>query len=216
MTGAHCRCAAGGHRSRLARAGAHRLSTAANAGPVPVTSLDGYEMMPSLSPDGNQVAFAWNGDKDRIERRYLRVDAGNAGRAPPHDATRRWTCSRAGRPTAARSPSSASGRTLPGACTLISPLGGPERKLSDFDAHFDRVGVWSTSHGPRMDASLRRRARRRSQRGKHRHLSHSGRGWRAACSSPGQSARERSGSCDLARWSSARLLLVRQLLLGRL
>jgi len=29
--------------------------------PVPLTSYPGYELGPSLSPDGSQVAFAWNG-----------------------------------------------------------------------------------------------------------------------------------------------------------
>ena len=31
---------------------------------VRLTTLDGYEIMPTLSPDGSQVAFAWNGEKE--------------------------------------------------------------------------------------------------------------------------------------------------------
>jgi DNA-binding winged helix-turn-helix (wHTH) protein len=31
--------------------------------PVPLTSYPGYESWPSFSPDGNQVAFAWNAEK---------------------------------------------------------------------------------------------------------------------------------------------------------
>src|SRR5258708_22075984 len=31
---------------------------------VPLTSYSGYERNPTLSPDGNQVAFAWDGDKE--------------------------------------------------------------------------------------------------------------------------------------------------------
>jgi hypothetical protein len=30
---------------------------------VPLTSYAGYEESPSFSPDGNQVAFVWNGEK---------------------------------------------------------------------------------------------------------------------------------------------------------
>jgi hypothetical protein len=31
--------------------------------PVPLTSFSGAEIHPSLSPDGRQVAFAWNGER---------------------------------------------------------------------------------------------------------------------------------------------------------
>lgn len=35
---------------------------AAESSPAaPLTAYPGYEMQPSLSPDGSQVAFAWNG-----------------------------------------------------------------------------------------------------------------------------------------------------------
>ena len=30
---------------------------------VPLTSYAGFEQSPSFSPDGNQVAFSWNGEK---------------------------------------------------------------------------------------------------------------------------------------------------------
>ena len=32
---------------------------------LPVTSLEGHELMPTLSPDGSHVAFAWEGGKRR-------------------------------------------------------------------------------------------------------------------------------------------------------
>src|SRR5204862_1176304 len=37
--------------------------TTAPPRPVPLTSLPGVERSPSLSPDGNLVAFTWNGSK---------------------------------------------------------------------------------------------------------------------------------------------------------
>jgi Tol biopolymer transport system component/tRNA A-37 threonylcarbamoyl transferase component Bud32 len=44
---------------------------------VPLTSYPGVEMSPSFSPDGNQVAFSWNGEKQDNFDIYLKlIDAG--------------------------------------------------------------------------------------------------------------------------------------------
>ncbi len=106
-----------------------------------VTSLDGYEMMPSLSPDGNEVAFAWNGDKDRSNVDVYVSIVGTPGvhrvtTHPAMDIFPRWSPD--GRQIAfVREWTDHAGRMY-----VVSPLGGPERKLSDFDAHFDRVAVF--------------------------------------------------------------------------
>jgi eukaryotic-like serine/threonine-protein kinase len=103
-----------------------------------VTSLDGYEMMPSLSPDGNQVAFAWNGDKDgsNVDLYVSMIGTPAVHRLTTHpamDVFPRWSPD--GRQIAfVRQWTDHAGRVY-----VVSPLGGPERKLSDFDAHFDRV-----------------------------------------------------------------------------
>ncbi len=52
----------------LIGSGAYRLSSAqetpaAALEAVPLTTYAGYESSPSFSPDGNQVAFSWNGEK---------------------------------------------------------------------------------------------------------------------------------------------------------
>ena len=57
----------GGRRCRSGRRGtfrprARRARSAAD-GVVPLTSLNGLELGASLSPDGEQVAFSWNGEK---------------------------------------------------------------------------------------------------------------------------------------------------------
>jgi Tol biopolymer transport system component/DNA-binding winged helix-turn-helix (wHTH) protein len=41
--------------------------------PVPLTSYPGDERSPALSPDGNTVAFSWNGEKQNNQDIYLKV-----------------------------------------------------------------------------------------------------------------------------------------------
>jgi eukaryotic-like serine/threonine-protein kinase len=108
---------------------------------VSVTGLDGYEMMPSLSPDGNQVAFAWNGDKDgsNVDLYVSMIGTPAVHRLTTHpamDVFPRWSPD--GRQIAfVRGWTDHAGRVY-----VVSPLGGPERKLSDFDAHFDRAAMF--------------------------------------------------------------------------
>ena len=106
-----------------------------------VTGLDGDEMMPTLSPDGNQVAFAWNGNKDGSNvNLYVSMIGTPAVRRltthPAMDVFPRWSPD--GRQIAfVRQWTDHEGRVY-----VVSPLGGPERKVSDFDAHFDRVAAF--------------------------------------------------------------------------
>ena len=44
--------------------------------PVPLTSYAGFEDNPSFSPDGNQVAFDWNGEKQDNFDIYVKVVGG--------------------------------------------------------------------------------------------------------------------------------------------
>ena len=41
--------------------------------PIPLTSYRGSESHPSFSPDGNQVAFSWNGEKEGIFDIYVKL-----------------------------------------------------------------------------------------------------------------------------------------------
>jgi len=106
-----------------------------------VTGLEGYEMMPSLSPDGNEVAFAWNGDKDgsNVDLYVSMIGTPAVHRLTTHpamDVFPRWSPD--GKQIAfVRQWTDHAGRVY-----VVSPLGGPERKVSDFDAHFDRVAVF--------------------------------------------------------------------------
>src|SRR5262249_661497 len=40
---------------------------------VPLTSYPGFERWPSLSPDGNQVAFSWNGERQDNFDIYIKL-----------------------------------------------------------------------------------------------------------------------------------------------
>jgi serine/threonine protein kinase len=95
---------------------------------VPVTTYPGSERFPSFSPDGNQVAFSWDGDKQDNYDIYVQlVDGGTPLRLtvnPAEDTAPAW---------------SPDGRQIAfvrhdaDRCSifLISPLGGAERKLTD-------------------------------------------------------------------------------------
>ena len=96
----------------------------------PLTSYPGLASSPTFSPDGNQVAFSWNGEKQDNTDIYVKlVDAG-----PPLRLT--TTPRRGGFPFLVppdgrriaflRGMGSAVGELL-----LISPLGGVERKVAD-------------------------------------------------------------------------------------
>jgi Tol biopolymer transport system component len=97
---------------------------------VPLTTFAGIENFPSFSPDGNQVVFAWDGEKhDNVDLYVKLIGSPTAlrlttDRAP--DSFPAW--SRDGRQIAFLK------NGQPPAIFLISPLGGPEQKLVDFDA----------------------------------------------------------------------------------
>ena len=95
---------------------------------VPLTTYPGSERFPSFSPDGNQVAFSWDGDKQDNYDIYVQLaDGGTPLRLtanPAVDTAPAW---------------SPDGRQIAfvrhegNGCSilLISPLGGAERKLTD-------------------------------------------------------------------------------------
>ena len=96
---------------------------------VPLTSYAGAEEQPSFSPDGNQVTFSWNGDKQDNFDIYVKLTG-------PGPSLRLTTA-----PAGDRSPAwSPDGRriaflreTRPGVAEvlLIPPIGGPERRLAE-------------------------------------------------------------------------------------
>jgi Tol biopolymer transport system component len=99
---------------------------------LPVATLAGYEMMPTLSPDGNQVAFAWNGDQGGRNFDLYVSTIGSAGvrritSDPAHDLNPSWSPD--GRQIAFVRHRSAD---RAGRLYVISPNGEAEQNLSDF------------------------------------------------------------------------------------
>jgi Tol biopolymer transport system component/DNA-binding winged helix-turn-helix (wHTH) protein len=94
---------------------------------TPLTSLPGQERYPSFSPDGNQIAFAWDGENGDNQDIYIKVvGAGVPLRLTTHPAAdQKPARSSDGRHIAfTRSSEEGSG------IFVIPALGGPERKIA--------------------------------------------------------------------------------------
>jgi Tol biopolymer transport system component/predicted Ser/Thr protein kinase len=114
---------------------------------LPLTSYPGYEGHASFSPDGNQVAFEWNGEKQDNDDIYVKlIGPGGSLRLttdPARDYSPAWSPD--GRFIAFVRPARGATRELSRekvAVWLIPALGGPERKL----AETSRLFRWGGSH----------------------------------------------------------------------
>lgn len=96
---------------------------------VPLTTFQGHETDPTLSPDGSQVAFAWNGENQQNFDIYAQViGSANPLRLttdPAPDVGPAWSPD--GRQIAFVRFSTAGS-----AVYVIPPPGGPERKVTEF------------------------------------------------------------------------------------
>jgi Tol biopolymer transport system component/predicted Ser/Thr protein kinase len=108
---------------------------------VPLTSYPGTEQDPSFSPDGNQVAFSWKGEKQENFNIYIKLTgAGTPLRLttnPGDDVSPAWSPD--GRSIAFL-------RRLPvkSSVVLVPALGGPERILGEVGDVSDRPALsWS-------------------------------------------------------------------------
>lgn len=109
---------------------------------IPLTSYPGLQCCPSFSPDGNEVAFTWTGPKQDNPDIYVKlVGTENAVRLtadPAPDLGPAWSPD--GRFIAFL-------RVLNGPCRLgvflVSPIGGPERKLAEVAGCFDPDPIFS-------------------------------------------------------------------------
>ena len=96
---------------------------------MPLTTLTGQEFYPTFSPDGEQVAFSWNGARQDNRDIYVTLvgssDVRRLTSDPSVDTKPTWSPD--GRQIAFL-------RDRPDGTTiqLVSALGGADRKLSDF------------------------------------------------------------------------------------
>jgi serine/threonine protein kinase len=92
---------------------------------IPLTAYPGSESHPSFSPDGNQVAFDWNGEKQDNYDIYVKLVSGGAPLRlttnPAVDTFPAWS------PDGSQIAFIRDGSGV----YLISPLGGRERKLTN-------------------------------------------------------------------------------------
>ena len=113
---------------------------------VPLTTYPGHERYPTFSPDGNQVAFSWNGERqDNFDIYVKLIGAGSPLRLTTHraeDSGPAWSPD--GRWIAFL-------RDLGGgraAVLRVPPIGGPERKLGEVYKPWFSFGfplTWSPS-----------------------------------------------------------------------
>ena len=95
---------------------------------IPLTTLTGNELFPAFSPDGKQVAFTWNGDSPNNPDLYVKV----VGDVTPL----RLTSEPGGDGFPAWSPDGSqiafTSQRDGGSVFVVSPVGGPQRKLAGF------------------------------------------------------------------------------------
>jgi serine/threonine protein kinase/sugar lactone lactonase YvrE len=103
--------------------------------PLPLTTYRGNENYPSFSPDGNQVAFQWDGEKQDNVDIYVKALGPDATplRLTTNPAPDRWPAWSPDGSTIAFQRSVAPNLMD---LMLIPALGGPERKLAEFPAEF--------------------------------------------------------------------------------
>ena len=96
---------------------------------LPLTSLTGSELYPTFSPDGEQVAFSWNGTKQDNWDVYVTLvgssDVRRLTSDPAEDARPTWSPD-------GRQIAFVRQRGDDSTIHLVSPLGGAERRVGDF------------------------------------------------------------------------------------
>jgi eukaryotic-like serine/threonine-protein kinase len=95
----------------------------------PLTSLTGAELYPTFSPDGEQVAFSWNGTKQDNWDVYVTLvgssDVRRLTSDPAEDARPTWSPD-------GRQIAFVRQRANDSTIHVVSPLGGAERRVGDF------------------------------------------------------------------------------------
>jgi len=106
----------------------------------PLVSLPGWVAAPAFSPDGNQIAFVWSGEKDEQSDIYVQIVGGGpplnlTKNSPQHELVPAWSPDGKQIAFIRQSPE---GNEL----FLIPALGGPERKLVHLEAQWPFDMKW--------------------------------------------------------------------------
>lgn len=108
-----------------------RNTTATPLTPIPLTTYPGREMHPSFSPDGNQVAFAWDGEKQDNFDIYVKLIGSDTllriTSNPAPDFSPAWA------PDGRSIAFLRTVHTARAGIFLIPAIGGVERKLAEID-----------------------------------------------------------------------------------
>lgn len=119
------------------------LSSSSSANPlgaVPLTSFSGRELEPSMSPDGRQVAFTWEGEENGARNVYLIQKGANTPLRLTNSEHDEWdpTWSPDGQYVAfVRAVGGGSG------VFMVSSIGGSERQIANFpDRHVQAI-AWA-------------------------------------------------------------------------
>jgi serine/threonine protein kinase/WD40 repeat protein len=102
---------------------------------VPLTTLNGWEWEPTFSPDGDQVAFKWTGETSDNDDIYVKLigspEVHRLTTDPAPDGVPSWSPD--GRQIAfVRTSAGTRDMGSVGTIHLVSPLGGPDRRLGNF------------------------------------------------------------------------------------
>jgi Tol biopolymer transport system component len=97
---------------------------------APLTALPGYEDSATFSPDGQQIAFSWNGEKADNHDIYVKLIGSSELHRLTTDPAPDWAP--AWSPDGRRIAFVRGSSPPEFALHLVSPLGGPDRKLGGF------------------------------------------------------------------------------------
>ncbi len=107
--------------------------------PIPLTSYRGSENRPSFSPDGNQVAFNWDGEKEGLPQIYVKLIGPGAPlrltNSEDDSYSPKWSPD-------GRSIAFLRGRSDEKFSVIVVPaLGGPERKVGSYTSALPGSGL---------------------------------------------------------------------------